>query len=310
MGSVDTVLLVGLFVAALAVGQAAVWAGGARREAAKRVAPFHWDGRPPSASNPKLAAVLDRFPGMRGLQQLQAQAGSERTGVSLVVVSLLLAIATEVVVIAGGGDPVVGLAAAIPASAVPIFGLYISRSRRSGAVLAELPAAMRSLYRLSGAGHGAAAIVAEAAKSVDGPLGIELRRAFEEQRRGRPLEEALRAMAERVPGCVELQLLVTTIVLAEESGADLGVAVAKLESTVSRRIALRLDLRAETARARLSAGVISGMPFVGLLGVWFLEPEWVLAGWADPAGRLLQQCAVVLIAIGLTLIVRLLRGPR
>jgi len=310
VGSVDTVLLVGLFVAALAAGQAAVWASGARREQAQRATPFHWDGRPPAASSPRLAAFLVRFPGMRGLQHLQAQAGSERTGLSIVTGSLLLAIGVEVLVIALGGDPILGLVAAIPSSALPIAGLYVARSRRARAVLAELPAAMRSLYRLSGAGHGSAAIVAEAAKSVGGPLGVELRRAFEEQRRGRPLAEALRAMAGRVPGCVDLRLLVTTIVLAEESGADLGAAVAKLEDTVSRRIALNLELRAETARARLSAGVISGMPFLGLLGIWVLEPDWVLDGWADPAGRVLQQGAAALIAVGLTLIVRLLRRPR
>jgi tight adherence protein B len=169
---------------------------------------------------------------------------------------------------------------------------------------------MRSLYRLSGAGHGAAAIVNEAARSVGGPLAIELQRAFEEQRRGRPLTEALRAMADRVPGCVDLRLLVTTIVLAEESGADLGVAVAKLESTLSQRLALSLEVRAETARARFSAGVISGMPFVGLLGIWLLEPAWVERGWDDPAGRLLQQGAMALIAVGLVLIARLLRRPR
>ncbi len=310
MGSVDTVLLVGLFVAALAAGQAAVWASGARREQATRATPFHWDGRPPAAGSPKLAAVLIRVPGMRGLQQLQAQAGSERSGLSIVAASLLLAVFVEVAVIAIGGDPILGLAAAIPASAVPVGGLYVARALRAKAVLGELPAAMRSLYRLSGAGHGSAAIVAEAAKSVGGPLGIELRRAFEEQRRGRPLAEALRAMADRVPGCVDLRLLVTTIVLAEESGADLGVAVAKLEDTVSKRIALDLELRAETARARLSAGVISGMPFLGLLGIWVLEPDWVRAGWADPAGRVLQQAAAALIAVGLLLIVRLLRRPR
>ena len=310
MGSLDTVLMVGLFVAGLAAAQAAAWAGGTRRDEARRPTPFHWDGRPPTSSSPALAALLVRFPGMQGLQRLQAQAGSERTGVSIVTGSLLLAVVTQVLVIALGGDPVLGLAAAMPASALPILALYVARALRGAAVLKELPAAMRSLYRLSGAGHGAAAIVQEAARSVEGPLGVELRRAFEEQKRGRPLVDALRAMADRVPGCIDLRLLVTTIVLAEESGADLGVAVAKLEDTVSKRLAMDLELRAETARARFSAGIISGMPFLGLVLIWLLEPDWVMDGWNDPAGRVLQQAAAAMIAVGLVLIVRLLRRPR
>ena len=117
-------------------------------------------------------------------------------------------------------------------------------------------------------------------------------------------------MAERVPGCVDLRLLVTTIVLAEESGADLGEAVSRLEATVSRRISLAQELGAETARARMSAGVIAGMPFLGLAGIWGIQPEWIQAGWEDPAGRVLQQGAAVLSALGVAIMARLLRRPR
>ena len=310
MASVDTVLLVALFVAALAAGQAAVWASGAKRQSKGSDDSFHWDGRPPAASSPALAAVLIRFPGMRGLQILQAQAGSDRTGLSVVRNSLLLALVVEVSVVGLGGDPLLAAGAAMPASILPVLALYVARGRRARTILAELPSAMRSLYRLSGAGHGSAAIVREAARSLEGPLGVELRRAFEEQKRGRPLADALRAMADRVPGCIDLRMLVTTIVLAEESGADLGAAVAKLEKTVSERLAINLELSVETARARLSAGVITGMPFLGVLGIWILEPDWLLDGWNDPAGRFLQQGALALIVVGLAIVMRLLRRPR
>jgi tight adherence protein B len=311
---VTPVVLVGLFVAALAVAQVAVWASGSPTRLVRSSAPDgtdpEWDREPPLAPIPALAEAMKSIPGMSALQQLQGQAGSQQTTLTALMISLGGALLAQLVVTVLTGSLLLGVLGGMAGASVPLLLLLRGRRRCADRVLDALPRAIRSLARLARAGQGPAQAIRETALELEGPLGRELGRAFAEQRDGRSLEEALEAMADRVPQCVDLRILVTALVLASEAGGNLGLLLERIETTLSERIALSQAARAESAQARLSSGIIAALPPLGVLGIALLQPEHLAAGWEDPLGRVLYIGSAIWMSIGLLIIVWLLRARR
>lgn len=194
---------------------------------------------------------------------------------------------------------------------VVIVGLALPgwlQNRRNARLAAGLPAALRSLGRLTGAGQATGRALATAAAEVRGPLGVELRRVAQEQSTGRPLVQALEDMASRAPRCVDLRILVTAITLAEESSSDLSALLGRIEGTLSDRIARNSEARARTTQARITAFFLSAMVPIAALLIWLVQPGYLLDAWADPLGRMVFQVAALWAALGLLIIFVLLRS--
>lgn len=308
------VVLVGLFVAALAVAQVAVWASDSPSRDARRSAPDgtdpEWDREPPLAPIASIAEAMRTIPGMSALQRLQGQAGSTQTTLTTLVIALGLALLAQLAVTVATESLLLGVVGGMLGACAPLFVLLRGRRRRADLVLDDLPRAIRSLARLARAGQGPAQAIRETALELEGPLGRELGRAFAEQRDGRSLEEALEAMSDRVPQCVDLRILVTALVLASEAGGNLGLLLERIEATLSERIALAQASRAETAQARLSSGIIAALPPLGVVGIGLLQPDHLVAGWEDPLGRFLFIGSAIWMSIGLLVIIWLLAARR
>ena len=181
-------------------------------------------------------------------------------------------------------------------------------ARRDARLAAALPGALRSIGRLAGAGRATGAALAAAATELGGPLGRELQQVTDEQRAGRPLVESLEAMAARAPRCVELRILVTAITLAEESSSDLAALLSRIEANLSDRIARNADARARTTQARIQAFILAGMLPIAALGIWLVQPDYLLEAWSDPLGRMVFQVAALWAALGLLVIFVLVRS--
>jgi Flp pilus assembly protein TadB len=313
--AVSSVALVGLFVAALALAQVAVWASGGGTSLHARTRARHdgdpeWDREPPLSRDPSLAATLESVPGMLALQRLQAQAGNQWSATAFVATSLGLALVLQVGTWVAGAPVLAGALMGMAGAAAPFIWLFRAKRLRGARVTDDLPRAMRALARLANTGQGPAQAIRETALEMQGPLARELGRAFAEQRDGRPLKDALEAMTDRVPDCVDLRILVVAIVLATESGGNLGALMERLEATLSARIALAQQARAQQAQARLAAGILAAVPPLGVLGVALLQPDHFAEGWADPLGKVLYLAAGGWMGIGMLIVLLLLRRIR
>lgn len=311
----NTVVVVGLFVAALALAQAAMWASGGRSPVHARVRARHdgdpeWDREPPLARSVALAETLEALPGMLALQRLQAQAGNQMTAVTFVVASLALAIGAQVTTWILGAPVLAGALMGMAGAAAPFIWLFRAKRKRAARITDDLPRALRALARLANSGQGPTQAIRETALELQGPLARELGRAFAEQREGRPLAQALEAMTDRVPDSVDLRILVVALQLSTEAGGDLGALLERIESTLSSRIALAQHARAQQAQARLAAGILAAMPPLGVLGVALVQPDHFLEGWADPLGKVLYLAAGGWMAIGMVIVLVLLRRIR
>src|SRR3546814_16332206 len=108
--------------------------------------------------------------------------------------------------------------------------------------------------------QGVEAVAAE----VSEPGGRELRRVVTEARLGRPLEESLDGVADRM-GSADFAWAVMAIRIQREVGGNLSELLVTVADTMTERARLRRDVAALTAEGKLRALVPAVLP-LGLRG--------------------------------------------
>jgi Flp pilus assembly protein TadB len=253
-------------------------------------------------------ALDEAIPGAAALRRLQAAAGLRVSVLLLFVVAALGAGAAFELARDALLEPLELVAAVVGALAAPLELLRQEGDRRARALAAGLPAGLRAMGRLAAEGYAAPAAMGITARELEGPLAQELARVHAEQQAGQPFPTAVRAMADRSPGCVDLRLLVTALLLSEESEGDLAGLLGRLERTLSDRLAKARDAHAQTTQARLQGAILVALVPAAAGLIYLVAPEYLTSAWDDPTGRVLYTGAACWAAIGVLAIGLLLRS--
>ena len=96
-------------------------------------------------------------------------------------------------------------------------------------------------------------------QEVSEPMGRELRRVVTEARLGRPLEEALDGVADRMDSG-DFAWAVMAIRIQREVGGNLAELLVTVAETMTERERLRRDVNALTAEGKISAIVLGLLP--------------------------------------------------
>jgi tight adherence protein B len=133
------------------------------------------------------------------------------------------------------------------------------------------------------------------------PIADEFRKCYEEQNLGIPLDEALRAMAKRMPN-LDLKFFITAVILQRQTGGDLAEILDKIGRLVRERFAIWGQVQALTGEGRLSGIVLLALPPVLFLAVYRLNPDYVMPLFTDPMGKQMLFGAVVMQVLGAAVI--------
>jgi tight adherence protein B len=310
----STVLLLALSLTALLAAQglyyAVMYRGHRQRmELRRRLRQVAAPGAPSLLRERRMArsAGLDRLlrqlPGTERLEQLLEQSELGWTvattlglGLALgaglgIALGLALRLPPPLLLLCLGPALVAGLAA-------PVGIALLSRSRRSHKISAQLPDALDMVVRSLRAGHGLAQGFKLVAEEMPLPLAMEFGRCFEEQRVGIDLREAVRHLAERVPGNLDLKIFAVSIIIQHETGGNLVEILEKIADTLRERFKFYGKLRGLTAEARLSGYILSALPAVVVAAVTALNPGYLDPLWGDPLGLWIIATGLSLWAIG------------
>ncbi len=134
--------------------------------------------------------------------------------------------------------------------------------RRRKKFLSQLPDTLQLLSGTLRAGYSLMQGVEAVSQEVEDPMGHELRRVVTESRLGRPLEESLDGVAERMDSA-DFSWAVMAIRIQREVGGNLSELLLTVADTMTQRERLRRDVRALTAEGRMSAIVLGLLP-IGL----------------------------------------------
>jgi tight adherence protein B len=195
------------------------------------------------------------------------------------------------------GGPGIGL---LVAALVPVAArFYVSHraNRRQAAFADQLNDTLLLLAGTLRAGYGFMQAADTVAREAEAPTSEEFRRLVVETRLGRPLEEALAAMHQRV-GSVDFGWVVQAIEINLESGGNLAEVLETVAGTIRERAQLRRQVKSLSAEGRLSGVVLIALPF-GLAGVMAAtNPTYLSELYMTLPGKVMLGVAGVLMTLG------------
>jgi tight adherence protein B len=257
------------------------------------------------AASPSLDSVLRAMPLARQAEKLLESADSRLTVARLWTYSAALAGVLLVVGVALrlGLVPVLALAGA--AAVAPTLFLSLASGRRSRQLSEQLPEALDMVSRSLRAGHAISGALQMVATEMPSPVNVEFGRAFEEQRLGLSLDQAILHMTHRAPSNRDLKIFVVSVLIQKETGGNLAEILEGIGETIRARYRFQGKLRALTAEGRASGLVISLLPLVFVAVQYVINPGYIVPLMRDPRGHLILAYAFVTWAVGVMWIRRL-----
>ena len=129
------------------------------------------------------------------------------------------------------------------------------------------------------------------------PVAGEMKKAIVEARLGVPIEEALENIAVRT-GNKDFGWVVMAIRIQRQVGGNLSEILRIVADTLRERAYLLRQIRSLSAEGRISAVIIAAMPFVMLIYLVLVRPEYVTLLFTDTLGLILVFGALILQIIG------------
>jgi tight adherence protein B len=217
------------------------------------------------------------------------------TGAALAAVALLLGLPAALV-----------LPAWLVLGAIPwIHAARITR-RRVAQIQEQLGDAVDLIARALRAGHALASALRMVADQAPAPISQEFATVCEQIGFGVPADEALREMATRSRS-EDLRYFVIAVLLQRETGGNLAELLDNIAALVRQRQQLRQSVRALSAEGRLSAWILSILPFALAGAIAVINPELLSLLWTDPAGRAMSASALLMMVTGILVMRRLIR---
>ena len=220
-----------------------------------------------------VAALLERadMP-MRAAEFVAIQAGA-------VVVVLLLALLI-------GLGILYGAILALVAGFVPHFIVRRKANARRKRFEDQLGDALSAVASSLRAGQSFQQAMSTIALDGPDPMAKEFQRVETETRLGRPADEALQSMADRLAS-KNFEFVVLAVNIQRQVGGSLCEILDMVSDTVRGRVQFARKVRALTAMGRASAYVLVGMPFFLAAIIFLIDRSYIRPLWAQSTGHIM-----------------------
>jgi tight adherence protein B len=231
---------------------------------------------------------------------MQEYITSADAGITVTNLVTQMAVAAAIGALAGFFvlQSVIGLVAAIPAGYGPYFLLQYRAAKRSAKLVEQLPDALDLIARALQAGVGLSDAFRLAAEEMAPPLSIEFSRVFEEIRFGRDYREAFQTMIKRNPKVFDMRLMVSSILLARETGGNLIEILENISETIRARFTFFAKVQAMTSEARFTAIILGSLPFGVICVLLFMSPDYMTPMLDTFVGKILASGAAFVYMAG------------
>ena len=166
---------------------------------------------------------------------------------------------------------------ALIAIAMGVGGVYMwvaNKAKKRMSLLEEqLPDAVELMVRSLRVGHPFSAAIGIVAKEVADPLGTEFGMIADEAAYGRDVTESLKEFAERMDN-QDLRFLAVAVTIQQTSGGNLAEILHGLAHVIRARFKLFRRVRAITAEAKWSGMFLSAFPFLALITIQVIKPDY------------------------------------
>ena len=168
-------------------------------------------------------------------------------------------------------------------SGLPFGWVMFKRARRFGAFEKNLPEALDLMVSGLRAGHSLLAAMALVSRECPEPIRGEFKICFEEQNYGLEMKAALENLLVRIP-LQDMKITSTAILIQKESGGNLAEVLDKTSHVIRERFRLKRQIMVHTAQGRLTGLVLTCLPIVLGIGIYFVDPGMISILWHRKIG--------------------------
>jgi len=241
---------------------------------------------------PAFDTLLRRSERVSLLQKMLAQGNIDARAGNFLMLCAVSALGLAAIAFIAGGNVLFGWAGVVLGFFIPYAYASHMRTRRFQKFEEKFPEAIDTLARAVRAGHA----FTTALDMI----------AYEEQKFGLPVRDALLNLADRIP-LVDVKFFVTAVMLQRETGGNLAEILDNLSYVIRERFKILRQVRVHTAQGRLTMVLLMALPPTIVVLMLMLNPGFIRPLFTDPLGHALIVGGITLQTMGYFVIRRIIR---
>jgi tight adherence protein B len=253
---------------------------------------------------PILNALLGGVPFLARFENLLVQANAKYPAGFYLLLVLFLALVGFLVGRNVNHNTIVSVLMALALGSLPYFYLVRQGHARTEKFKKQMPDGLDLVARALKAGHAFSGGISMAADEFEDPLGPEFAEMLDEINFGVSVPEALKNLTTRIQ-CEELKYFVMGVILQRETGGNLAELIQTLSNLIREKFKFQGKVRTLTAEGKLSAIVLSALPFLVAGFIWLNNPAYLEPLVNEPFGQVLLLIAVIMMIFGMIFLRRM-----
>ena len=189
---------------------------------------------------------------------------------------------------------------------IPPFYINSQQKRRLTRFNDQLADMLNLMVNGLRAGYSTMQAMEAVSKELPAPISEEFRRVVQEMQLGVPMETAMENLLRRIPS-EDLDFVVTAVNVQREVGGNLSEILDTISYTIRERVRIKGEIRVMTSQVRTSGSILSIVPFLLAIFLWFLNPSYMNSFFAKGLGCGIGAlvCAGLLIVAGYLVMMRI-----
>jgi tight adherence protein B len=161
----------------------------------------------------------------------------------------------------------------------------------------QLPDALGLIQRAISAGVPINEAIHNVARAMPQPTSEQFTQIVGEAGIGYPLDQAFLRLYDR-SGVTEYAFFAVTLGLQSQTGGSLAETLENLADTIRKRVGMEGRAKALAAESRMSAMIVTALPFVAAVAMSFIHPGFLTFFWVNPTGFKMLVSGLCLLALG------------
>lgn len=243
-------------------------------------------------------AILLSVPRIHALDRLLIQSGLDLSVAKFLVICMSSYITGMIVFMIIGFPSAFAAALSFLFAAFPVIFIINQRSKRIEKIDTQLPDVMDLIGRALRAGHAFQSAIHMVANESPEPICSEFKTTFDEINFGVSVQNALLNLASRVPS-TDLRYFVIAVMIQRDTGGNLAELLDNISRMMRDRMKLLGTVRVLAAEGKLSAWILSLLPFALAFVMSIINPGFMSILFTDPLGHKLLIGAGLMMIFGI-----------
>lgn len=250
------------------------------------------------SQTPAVDRILLQIPRIHQLDRLLLQSGRQLTVAGFLSMTLLAAVAGLMLAMLISLPTFAVIIIGAAAGGLPLFFVLSAKHKRLLVIEQQLPDALDLMARAMLAGHAFPSGLKMVGEEVPEPVAGEFRIVFDEINYGISVQDALTNLATRVPS-TDLRYFVISVLIQRETGGNLAELLNNISALIRARLKLMGAVRVLSAEGRLSALILTILPFALAAVIYLINRNFLSVLWTDPVGPKIVAGALAIMVFGM-----------